>query len=312
MQHAKLLIIGSGPAGYTAALYAARASLDPVLFAGPQIGGQLTTTTEVENFPGFPEGIQGPELMQRCRDQALRFGTTIHDLAVTAVNFSVQPFQVTAGETIWTADTVILATGASAVWLNIPGEDQYKGRGVSSCATCDGFFFRDKEILVVGGGDSALEEANFLTRFAAKVTLVVRRDVLRASQIMQDRLEANPKIAILWNSEVREILGDDKKMTGAKIENNQTAEITEVPAQGIFVAIGHRPNTAFLADQLALDAKGYVAVKPGSTATSIPGVFVAGDLADPVYRQAIVAAGRGCQAALDAQHWLAKQPQASS
>ncbi|MBU0646251.1 thioredoxin-disulfide reductase [Patescibacteria group bacterium] len=301
----KLIIIGSGPAGYTAAIYAARAELQPLMFTGPEVGGQLTTTTEVENYPGFPEGIQGPAMMQLLRKQAERFGTQIVEKNIKEVDFSSRPFVVKTDSDEYQAEAVIITTGATATWLNVPGEKEYKGRGVSACATCDGFFFRGKDILIVGGGDTAMEEADFLTKFASKVTIVHRRDELRASQIMQDRVQNNPKIEILWNSEVQELLGDGQRMTGAKIFNNQTNATSEVAAGGIFVAIGRKPNTEFLKGHVELDAKGYITVKPGSTYTSIEGVFAAGDVADPHYRQAIVAAGTGCMAALDAEKWLA-------
>lgn len=302
-----LIIIGSGPAGYTAAIYAARAELQPLMFTGPEVGGQLTTTTEVENYPGFPEGIQGPELMQLFKKQAERFGAQIIEKNIKEVDFSHRPFVVKTDSETYQAESVIITTGATATWLNVPGEKEYKGRGVSACATCDGFFFRGKDILIVGGGDTAMEEADFLTKFANKVTIVHRRDALRASQIMQERVQNNPKIEILWNSEVKEILGDGKIMTHAKIFNNQTNETAEVEAGGIFVAIGRKPNTEFLHGCLEVDEKGYIKVAPGTTCTSVEGVFAAGDVADPHYRQAIVAAGTGCMAALDAERWLTDQ-----
>lgn len=307
MDTRKLIIIGSGPAGYSAAIYAARADLEPVMFTGPEVGGQLTTTTEVENYPGFPEGIQGPELMGLFKKQAERFGTQIIEKNITEVDFSSRPFVVKAGEDQYQAQAIIISTGATATWLKVPGENEYKGKGVSACATCDGFFFRDKKILVVGGGDTAMEEADFLTRFAAKVTVVHRREELRASQIMQERVKNNPKIDFLWNSEIKEIKGDGQKMTGAVIYNNQDNAESEVPADGVFVAIGRKPNTQFLQGKLDLDAKGYIKVAPGATGTSVEGIFAAGDVADPHYRQAVVAAGTGCMAALDAERWLAKQ-----
>lgn len=305
MEIHKLIIIGSGPAGYSAAIYAARAELKPLMFTGSEVGGQLTTTTEVENYPGFPEGIQGPEMMQLFKKQALRFGTKIIEENIKEVDFSHQPFVVKTETDEYQADSIIITTGATATWLKVPGENEYKGRGVSACATCDGFFFRDKDILIVGGGDTAMEEADFLTKFANKVTIVHRRDELRASQIMQERVKNNPKIEFLWNSEVKEILGNGQMMTGAKIFNNQTDEISEVSAGGIFVAIGRKPNTQFLQGHLDLDQKGYITVQPGTTCTNVEGVFAAGDVADPHYRQAIVAAGTGAMAALDAERWLA-------
>lgn len=305
MPHEKLIIIGSGPAGYTAAVYAARAELTPLLFEGLEPGGQLMWTTDVENFPGFPKGILGPELMQTFRAQAERFGTRLKSGMVTAVDFSARPFKVTAEKETYTADAVIISTGASAIWLNVPGEKEYKARGVSACATCDGFFFKWKDILVVGGGDAAMEEANFLTKFANTVRVLVRSDKLRASKIMQDRAEKNPKISFVWNTEVKEVLGDGTRMTGVKISNSKTNEMSELKADGLFMAIGHKPNTELFQGQIDLDKKGYMVVKAGSTETNVPGVFAAGDVADWKYRQAITAAGTGCMAALDAEKFLA-------
>ncbi len=323
----KLVIVGSGPAGYTAALYAARAELAPVLFEGLTPGGQLMLTTDVENYPGFPKGILGPEMMQLFKDQAVRFGTRIVGDDVTAVDFSKHPFTVKTGKETLQAEAVIISTGASAMWLDVPGEKQYQGHGVSACATCDGFFFKGKHVVVVGGGDAAMEEATFLTKFATKVTVMVRRDALRASKIMQERARKNPKIEFAWNTEVKEILGDPSthsidsgssrgtrgatgsgqvgKMTGAKIFNNKTNKTSEFAADGLFVAIGHKPNTDLFKGQIELDQKGYIVTKSGSTATNIEGVFAAGDVADHVYRQAVSAAGTGCMAALDAERWLA-------
>ena len=310
MQISNLIIIGSGPAGYTAAIYAARAELKPILFegqqAGGQPGGQLMLTTDVENFPGFPEGIQGPELMEHMKKQAVRFGTTILSKDITSVDFSVKPFVVRAGEEEFFANSVIVTTGAQAKWLGVPGEAEYQGRGVSACATCDAFFFKEKEVVVVGGGDAAMEEANFITRFAKHVSIFVRGDALRASKIMQERVKANPKITILWNTETEEVIGDGQKMTGLKIKNNKTGESTTLVADGLFVAIGHKPNTEIFAGQLELDPVGYVITKDHSTATSVEGVYAGGDVADHVYRQAISAAGTGCMAAIDAERYLSR------
>ncbi len=306
-----VVIIGSGPAGYTAAIYAARADMKPLLFEGQRLGGQpggqLMLTTEVENFPGFPEGLMGPEMMDKFKKQAQRFETRIVSEDVTQVDFSIRPFKLTAGGKDVFARTVIICTGAQAMWIGVPGEEQYQGHGVSACATCDGFFFKDKEILVVGGGDSALEESLFLTRFASGVTIIHRRDQLRASKIMQERAMKNPKIRFVWNTEVQEVLGDAVKMTGVRVLNNQTKQTSEIKADGLFVAIGHKPNTQIFEGQIELDQKGYIVTKSGSTATNIEGVFAGGDVADHVYRQAITAAGTGCMAALDAERWLAGQ-----
>lgn len=305
-----LIIIGSGPAGYTAAIYAARAELKPILFAGQSLGGQpggqLMLTTDVENFPGFPTGIQGPELMEAMKKQAERFGTKIISKDVTRVDFTSRPFGVWVGDEEYRADSVIVSTGAQAKWLGILGEKEYQGRGVSACATCDGFFFKEKHVVVVGGGDAAMEEANFLTRFASKLTLLVRRDELRASKIMQERIKANSKIQILWNTEVEEVFGDGTKMNGLKIKNNKTGETQRFAADGLFVSIGHTPNINLFQGQIELDEKGYIVTKPGSTATSVAGIFAGGDVADHVYRQAVSAAGTGCMAALDAERYLSK------
>ncbi|MFC1788060.1 thioredoxin-disulfide reductase [Patescibacteria group bacterium] len=305
METEKLIIIGSGPAGYTAAIYAARAELNPLMIEGIQIGGQLMWTTEVENFPGFPEGIQGPDLMSLFRKQSERFGTRFEAGNVTGVDFSVSPFVVKTSDKEFKAESIIISTGASAMWLGVPGEEEYKGRGVSACATCDGFFFKDKQVVIVGGGDAALEEANFLTKFATKVTVMVRRDELKASKIMQERAQKNQKIEFRWNTEVKEVIGDGQKLTALKILNNQTNEESEFAADGLFVAIGHKPNTDIFKDRLELDQKGYIVVQPGSTQTSVEGVYAAGDVADYKYRQAISAAGTGCMAALDAERYLA-------
>lgn len=302
-----VIIIGSGPAGFTAALYTARADLDPLLFEGLQPGGQLMITTDVENFPGFPEGILGPDLMAKFREQAARFGTRIESSDVTAVDFSQRPFRVEVGDAVHEADAVIISTGASARWLGVAGEQRLTGRGVSACATCDGFFFRDQHVVVVGGGDSAMEEALFLTKFASKVTIVHRRDEFRASAIMAQRVLDHDRIDVIWNATVEEMVGDPT-LNAVRLVDTVTGERSEIEASGLFVAIGHDPNTALFRDQLKLDENGYIVLEgDGSTHTSVPGVFAAGDVADHVYRQAITAAGTGCQAALDAQRWLAEQ-----
>lgn len=301
-----LIIIGSGPAGYTAGLYASRANLDPLLFEGSQRGGQLMITTDVENFPGFPDGIMGPDLMENFRKQTERFGTRLMTSDVTRVDFSQRPFGVWEGSVEYRANAIIVATGASAQWLGIPGEERLTGRGVSACATCDGFFFRDKELVVVGGGDSAMEEALFLTKFASKVTVVHRRDEFRASRIMADRVLEHPKVVVMWNTSVSEILGEDS-VTGVTLVDTGTGETRAFETDGVFVAIGHKPNTGIFVDQLDLDDAGYVIIDNKTTATSVEGVFAAGDVADHVYRQAITAAGTGCQAAIDAERWLAEQ-----
>jgi len=306
--HAKLVIVGSGPAGCTAAIYAARAMLEPILIRGVQAGGQLTITTDVENYPGFPTGILGPELMELFRAQAERFGTQIIDDVVTRAILRERPFLIEAGKRQMHAWAVIIATGASAKWLDIPSEKALSGHGVSACATCDGFFFRNKDIGVVGGGDTAMEEALFLTKLASKVTVVHRRGDLRASKVMQQRAFANPKIGWEWNQEVVEVLGDKKSgVTGVKTKNTQSGEQKTIPMNGLFVAIGHEPNTELFKGQLEMDPVGYIKVQPGTTRTSVPGVFASGDAADPVYRQAVTAAGTGCMAAIDAERWLASQ-----
>jgi thioredoxin reductase (NADPH) len=303
-QHERLVILGSGPAGYTAALYSARASLNPLLFEGDQPGGQLTITSEVENYPGFPEGILGPELMELMKKQAERFGTRTVLGGVTRVDFSRRPFQLWKDDDLYTADAVIVATGASAKWLGIPSEKKYQGRGVSACATCDGFFFRGVDVAVVGGGDTAMEEATFLTKYASKVHVVHRRDELRASKIMQDRARKNPKIELVLSTTVDEILGDGKAVTGVRLLSTKDGSKRELPLGGVFMGIGHEPNTKLFRGQLQMNDVGYLWVKAPSTHTSVPGVFAAGDVSDPTYRQAVSAAGTGCMAAIDAERWL--------
>jgi thioredoxin reductase (NADPH) len=301
----KVIVIGTGPAGLTAALYLARANLNPLVIEGPEPGGQLTTTTEVENFPGFPEGVMGPELMDKMRKQAERFGAEIKMGWVNKVDFSRRPFKLDVeGLGELEAESVIISTGATAKLLGIPNERENIGRGVSTCATCDGFFFRGKKIIVVGGGDSAMEEANFLTRFASEVRVVHRRHELRASKIMQERARQNEKIVWSLNKTPVEVVGDEIKVRGLKVRDNDTGQEEVLEADGIFVAIGHKPNTEFLGGQLELDENGYIKVKPGTTRTSVEGVFACGDVQDHVYRQAITAAGTGCMAALDCERFL--------
>ena len=299
----KVLIIGSGPAGLTAAIYAARAALEPLMIEGMQRGGQLMLTTDVENYPGFPDGIMGPELMDSMRKQAERFGTRIISSDVTKVALSERPFKVWVGADLYESESLIISTGASARWLGIPGEEKLRGYGVSACATCDGFFFRDREIAIVGGGDSAMEEAIFLTKFASKVTIVHRRDEFRASKIMAQRAIDHPKIEVLWNTTVDEVLGDDL-VTGLKVTDTTTGEQSVLPVEGFFLAIGHDPNTGIFQEQLELVVGGYVVTEAGSTTTSIAGVFAAGDVVDHYYQQAVTAAGMGCQAAIDVERWL--------
>jgi thioredoxin reductase (NADPH) len=311
----KVTIIGSGPAGYTAAIYAARANLEPVVFAGgptledPQRvpGGQLMITTDVENYPGFPEGITGPELMDRFQKQAERFGTKIHMENVVKVDFSSRPFLIQGESVSYRSETVIISTGASAKWLNVKGEDTYKNRGVSACATCDGAFFKKQDVLVVGGGDTAMEEATYLAKIVNKVTLLHRRDSLRASKIMQERVLKNPKISVMWNTVVEEVVGNEKGMTGAVVRNVKTNDTQLLTATGLFVAIGHTPTTHLFQGVLETHQNGYLKTEPGSTRTNIPGVYACGDVQDSVYRQAITAAGTGCMAAIEAERWLIEQ-----
>ena len=303
-QHERLIVIGSGPAGYTAALYAARANLNPLLFEGMQPGGQLTITSDVENYPGFPEGILGPELMEKMKKQAERFGTRFELGDVTRADLSRRPFQLWQDDRLFTADAVIVATGASAKWLEIPSEKKYQGRGVSACATCDGFFFRNVEVAVVGGGDTAMEEATFLTKYATKVHVIHRREELRASKIMQERARKNPKIQLQLSSVVDEILGDEKAVTGVRLKSTEDGSTRVLPVKGVFMGIGHEPNTQIFRGQLEMNDVGYIKVEAPSTRTSVPGVFAAGDVSDPSYRQAISAAGSGCVAAIDAERFL--------
>jgi len=309
-EHLRLVIIGSGPAGYTAAIYAARAMLSPVLIAGPQPGGQMTITTDVENYPGFADVIQGPWLMEQMREQAEHVGTRMVSDHVSKLDLSKRPFRIEceSGD-VYLADAVIVATGAQAKWLNVPSEEKFRGYGLSACATCDGFFFRDKEVAVIGGGNTAVEEALFLTNFASKVKLVHRRDELRAERILQDRLFKNPKIEVLWDHDVVDYLGTDgpPKVRGVKLRNVKTGDTKDVQLDGVFVAIGHEPQTELVKDQLKMKPSGYVWTAPDSTATSIPGVFAAGDVTDDIYRQAVTAAGMGCMAALEAERFLAHE-----
>ena len=309
----KVVIIGSGPAGLTAALYTARANLEPLVYEGMQPGGQLTITTEVENFPGFENGIMGPELMEIMRKQAKRFGAELISKEIISVDFSKRPFKlVDSSKNEVFAESVIIATGAKARLLDLPSEKEYMGYGVSACATCDGFFYRGLKVLVVGGGDTAMEEANFLTKFASEVVIVHRRNEFRASKIMQDKVKANKKISFLLDSVVEEVLGETKDgkkyVTGAKIKNVKTGEISEVKCDGIFIAIGHEPNTSLFKEYIELDQNGFIITKPKSTATNIPGVFACGDVQDHYYRQAISAAGTGCMAAIDAERFIDNNP----
>ncbi|MBT0810273.1 thioredoxin-disulfide reductase [Litoribacter ruber] len=303
----QVLIVGSGPAGYTAAIYAARAGLKPVLYTGGQPGGQLTITTDVENYPGYPEGVMGPQMMEDFRKQAERFGTDVRYGLVTEVDFSQRPHKVIVDDqkTIH-ADTVLISTGASAKWLGLESETRLNGKGVSACAVCDGFFFRGQDVAIVGAGDTACEEASYLANICNKVYMIVRRDEMRASQIMQKRVMNNPKIEILWNTETEEILGDEE-VTGARLRNNQTGETIELNVTGFFVAIGHQPNTDIFKSYIDMDESGYIITQPGSTRTNIEGVFACGDAQDHIYRQAVTAAGTGCMAALDAERYLAEK-----
>ena len=301
----KVVIVGSGPAGLTAAIYAARANLEPIVLAGVTPGGQLMLTSDVENYPGFPDGILGPDLMKAFRDQAERFGTEIVDVDVETVDFSGRPFRLWARGTEYRAESVIIATGASAIWLGLDSETRLRGRGVSACATCDGFFFRDQEVAVVGGGDSALEEALYLTKFASRVNMIHRRDQFRGSKIMQQRAIDHPKITIHWNTAVEEVLGSDK-VTGLRLRDTETDATREIPMGGLFVAVGHRPNTDVFGDWLETDSKGYL-VPHDHSRSRVDGVFIAGDVADARYRQAVTAAGDGCRAAMDAERWLEEQ-----
>jgi thioredoxin reductase (NADPH) len=311
----KVTIIGSGPAGYTAAIYAARANLEPVVFAGgpaledPQRvpGGQLMVTTDVENYPGFPEAITGPELMERFQKQAERFGTVLHMENVVKVDFSQRPYFIQGESVSCYSEAIIIATGASAKWLGVEGEDQFKNRGVSACATCDGAFYKNQDVLVVGGGDTAMEEATYLAKIVRSVTVVHRRDTLRASKVMQERALRNPKIAFLWDSAVEEVVGNERGMTGAMVRDLKTNELRRVEATGLFVAIGHTPNTRLFEGVLEMHPNGYLKTQPGSTRTALEGVFACGDVQDSYYRQAVTAAGTGCMAAIDAERWLIEQ-----
>lgn len=306
--HKKVIIIGSGPAGFTAAIYAARANLDPLIFEGAQPGGQLTITTDVENYPGFPQGIMGPQLMDEFREQAKRFGATCEFKSITKVDFSQRPFKLWSGDDEYTADAVVISTGASARLLGLESEKELMGFGVSACATCDGFFYKDKKVLVVGGGDSALEEATFLTKFASDVGLVHRRDEFRGSQIMRDRALENPKVHVHWNSVVEDIVGTKETgVTSVILKDTQTGETREEACDGIFMAIGHTPNTQLFEGQVDLDDGNYIITKPDSTYTNVAGVFACGDVMDKTYRQAITAAGSGCKAAIDVERWLESQ-----
>jgi len=306
--HHKVIIIGSGPAGLTAALYAARANLNPIVFEGIQPGGQLTITTEVENYPGFPDGVMGPEMMDLFRKQAQKFGAQNFYKEVTEVDLSKRPFRVIADEKEYFGETVIVSTGASAKLLNLPSESEYMGYGVSACATCDGFFFKNQHVAVVGGGDTAMEEATFLTKFASKVTIIHRRDELRASKIMQEKAKKDPKIEFIWDTVVEEVIGKDengkKTVSGLKLKNIKNGKASDFKCDGLFLAIGHQPNTGIFKGKLDMDKVGYLKVQVGSTKTNVPGVFAAGDVADPVYRQAVTAAGTGCMAAIDAERFL--------
>jgi thioredoxin reductase (NADPH) len=305
--HHHLIILGSGPAGYTAAIYAARANLNPVVIQGEQAGGQLTTTTDVDNYPGYKDGVQGPAMMEDFQAQAERFGTEIIWDHINEADLSKRPFTLTGNDGVYTCDALIIATGASAKYLGLPSEDAFAGRGVSACATCDGFFYRGKDVAVVGGGDTAVEEAIYLANLCNKVTLIHRRDALRAEPIMQDKLLATDNVDVAWNSTTEEILGDESGVTGIRLKSTLDDSIRDVDVHGVFIAIGHKPNTDFLKGKLNMDDTGYLITQGKSTATSVEGVFAAGDVADPVYRQAVTSAGEGCKAALDAERWLTAQ-----
>ena len=308
----KVLILGSGPAGYTAAIYASRAGLSPVLYTGGEPGGQLTITNDVENYPGYPDGVIGPQMMTDFQKQAERFGTDVRFGLATAVDFNSYPFKVTIDDKeVITAESVIISTGASAKWLGIPSEQKFNGKGVSACAVCDGFFFREKDVIVVGGGDTAAEEATYLSKLCKKVYMLVRRDEMRASKIMQHRVLNTPNIEVLWNTETDEVLGDEE-VNAVSVINNKTGEKREIPVQGFFVAIGHKPNTDIFRDFLNMDESGYIKTGPGTTHTNVEGVFASGDAQDPIYRQAVTAAGTGCMAALDAERFLAAKEVAVS
>ncbi|WP_371395751.1 thioredoxin-disulfide reductase [Fretibacter rubidus] len=307
--HHKVLIIGSGPAGYTAAVYAARAMLEPAIVAGLQPGGQLTITTDVENYPGFPD-ILGPELMEKFKEHALKFGTAFYEDVILGVDFSKRPFEMTSDSgTLYTADSVIIATGAQAKWLGLPSEEKFQGFGVSACATCDGFFYRNKDVVVVGGGNTAVEEALFLTNFASKVTLVHRRDSLRAEKILQERLFKHPKVEVLWDTTLEEIIGTENpnSVTGVRLKSALTGEEYVRDTHGVFIAIGHKPATEIFKGHVAMNDGGYITTAPDSTATSVPGVFATGDVSDETYRQAVTAAGLGCMGALESERWLTEQ-----
>ena len=306
MEHRRLIIVGSGPAGYTAALYAGRAELEPLVVAGLQSGGQLMLTTDVENYPGFPDGITGPEMMELFQKQAERFGAQVLAEDAVEVSLAEPPFMVRTADKAWTADAVILATGASARWLGLDSEQRLQNQGVSACATCDGALFRGKPMAVVGGGDTAMEEALFLTRFATKVTVIHRREELRASKIMQERARSNEKIEFAWNAIVEEVLGDEY-VTGVRIRDVKADQTRQIPVEAFFVAIGHKPNTDIFRGQIDLDEVGYIRVEPGTSRTSVAGVFACGDAMDPVYRQAVTAAGTGCMAAIEAERWMAEK-----
>jgi len=305
--HHDLIILGSGPAGYSAAIYAARANLNPVIIQGMQPGGQLTTTTDVDNYPGYKDGVQGPEMMEDFKAQAERFGTEIIWDHINEADLSSRPFHLKGDDGGYSCNALIIATGASAKYLGLPSEEAFAGRGVSACATCDGFFYRGKDVAVVGGGDTAVEEAIYLANLCNKVTVIHRRDELRAEKIMQDKLMATANVEMAWNSVTDEILGDDEGVTAIRIKSTVDGKAQDLPVHGVFIAIGHKPNTDFVAGQLDMDDTGYIITSGKSTATSVPGVFAAGDVADPVYRQAVTSAGEGCKAALDAERWLSQQ-----